>query len=34
MYEREVDVPRLIAHFRLGPSPIVVPLQFSRPRGR
>jgi alkylated DNA repair dioxygenase AlkB len=25
MYEREVDVPRLIAHFRLGPSPVAIP---------
>ena len=25
MYEREVDVPRLIAHFRLGPSPVGIP---------
>ena len=25
MYEREVEVPRLIAHFRLGPSPVAIP---------
>ena len=25
MYEREVDVPRLISHFRIGPSPVGVP---------
>ena len=26
MYEREVEVPRLIAHFRLGPSPVAIPV--------